>query len=358
MSENTQENRPLLMGEENIKETDLRYHDVRQKPFSLYGFYNPLEETELIRLPHELAEVSEGVRTHYKHSAGCRVRFCTDSSYVVIRARMTEIGRHSVIAFSCTAGFDLYIDEPETERSVFYAGTTPSSRATDGFASIYRFPDRRMRYLTLYLPMHSAITTLEIGLQEDAAVGEGMPYRNTLPVVFYGSSITQGVSASRAGNSYVSMISRRYNMNFLNMGLAGSCRAEDPIVDFLATLSMSAFVSDYDYNAPSVNYLRDTHCKMYQKIREKHPDIPYIMISRPNFSANPEDNANRRDVIMETYRYAREQGDKNVYYIDGESFFKGELEDACTIDGVHPNDLGFHFMAEKIGNTLGKLILS
>ncbi|MBE6546069.1 MAG: hypothetical protein E7668_01340 [Ruminococcaceae bacterium] len=352
------QNTVVYIGEEAIKETDIRYCDVRKKPFDLYGFYNPQTESELIRLPHALAEVSEGVRTHYKHSAGARVRFCTDSSYVVIRGRMTEVGRHPVITFSCTAGFDLYRDEPQTERSVFCAGLMPSSRTTDGFALIHRFPDRRLRYLTLYLPMHSALRSLEIGLQEDAAVGEGMPYRNTLPVVFYGSSITQGVSASRAGNSYVSMISRRYNMNVLNLGLAGSCKAEDPIVDHLSTLSMSAFVSDYDYNAPSVEYLRNTHCKMYQKIRGAHPDIPYIMISRPNFSANSEDNANRRDVIMNTYRYAREQGDKNVYYIDGESFFKGEWEDSCTVDGVHPNDLGFHFMAEKIGNTLGKLILS
>jgi hypothetical protein len=51
----------------------------------------------------------------------------------------------------------------------------------------------------------------------------------------------------------------------------------------MAGLDMKIFVSDYDYNAPDPDYLKATHYKMYEKIRAKHPDIPYIMISRPDF---------------------------------------------------------------------------
>ena len=123
---------------------------------------------------------------------------------------------------------------------------------------------------------------------------------------------------------------------------------EDNIVEYMATLPMSAFVSDYDHNAPNPTHLKNTHCKMYQKIREKNPDVPYIMLSRPDVDNNYDESILRRDVIYDTYRFAREQGDRNVYYIDGKSIFQGKYTDMCTVDGCHPTDLGFALMADHI----------
>ncbi len=45
-----------------------------------------------------------------------------------------------------------------------------------------------------------------------------------------------------------------------------------------------------------------------------------------------------------------------MYFIDGETLFEGEWRDSCTVDGVHPNDLGFSRMATVIGNMVGKLL--
>jgi hypothetical protein len=59
-------------------------------------------------------------------------------------------------------------------------------------------------------------------------------------------------------------------------------------------------------------------------------------------------NIERREIIVDTYRYARANGDTNVYYIDGSSFFRGPYQDMCTVDGCHPNDLGFALMAGAI----------
>jgi hypothetical protein len=60
----------------------------------------------------------------------------------------------------------------------------------------------------------------------------------------------------------------------------------------------------------------------------------------------------RRDVVYDTYRFAREQGDKNVYYIDGASLFRNVNEDMCTVDSTHPNDYGFYLMADAIESEL------
>ena len=121
---------------------------------------------------------------------------------------------------------------------------------------------------------------------------------------------------------------------------------------YLASLPMSVFVSDYDHNAPNPAHLQETHCKLYRAIRAAHPEIPYIMVSRFDFDSAYEESIARRDVIFDTYRYARETGDRNVYYIDGASVFRGPDEDGCTVDGTHPNDHGFALFASALGAEL------
>jgi lysophospholipase L1-like esterase len=59
---------------------------------------------------------------------------------------------------------------------------------------------------------------------------------------------------------------------------------------------------------------------------------------------------------MRSYLKALENGDKNVYFIDGHAFFYGGDRDSCTVDGTHPNDLGFWFMANRIEKTLAEIL--
>lgn len=91
---------------------------------------------------------------------------------------------------------------------------------------------------------------------------------------------------------------------------------------------------------------------MYKKIREANPEIPYIIITRPDYFSNPQDNDIRNAVIMETYEFAVKNGDTKVWFVDGKSFFEGEYYLNCTKDGCHPNDIGFYRMAQKISNVL------
>jgi hypothetical protein len=339
--------------ETSLKETDIRFYDVRRDPFEVYGLYNYRTEPQFKRLPDEIGlNVNEGVSKLYLNTAGGRVRFSTDSQYVAIHAKMSSIGRMPHFAFSGSAGFDLFIDEPQSGISRFHRPFMPDLKMTDGYESIIRFKTRELRHFTIHFPTYSNVHALFIGLQQDATLGGGMKYRDLPPVVYYGSSITQGGCTSRPGNIYQNVVSRRLRLDYLDLGFSGSGRAEDLIVDYMAGLPMSAFVSDYDHNAPNAEYLAKTHCKMYQRIREAKPDIPYIMMSRVDFDCGYDENVERRDVIIDTYRYARAQGDRNVYLIDGEGVFRGKYVDMCTVDGVHPNDLGFALMADAVEATL------
>ena len=338
-----------LAVETKINEPDIAFYDVRENPFEVYGLYRYKTERQFKRLPDEIGQnVNEGVAGLYQNTAGGRVRFSSDSQYVAIHAKMANIYRFPHMPLSGSAGFDLYVDDPVTGISRFHRSFMPDCKMQDGYESILRFSDRRLRHFTVHFPSYSDVLTLLIGLQKDATLGEGMKYLDIEPIVYYGSSITQGGCASRPGNSYQNIVSRRLGIDYINLGFSGSGKAEDLIVDYMSGLKMSAFVSDYDHNAPNVEHLCATHCKMYQKIRAAHPQIPYIMISRVDFDSSYVQNIARRDVIIDTYRYARSRGDQNVYLIEGEGVFRGPYSEMCTVDGTHPTDLGFALMADAV----------
>lgn len=339
---------------------DIRFRETRESPFDLYGFYSPHTETLYRRLPEEVATAtSPEVATRALESAGGRVRFCTDSQYVALHAVMPQMNNWEIMARTGSSGFDLYVLEGARYR--FY-GTMRPGIAPDkhGFESVIRFPDRRLRQIMLHFPIFSQVENLYIGLQNDAVQDHGCRYRYDKPVVYYGSSITQGGCASRPGNTYQAILSMEYDCDFVNLGFAGSAKGEAAIRDYIAQLDMSVFVLDYDHNAPNAAHLRATHAPFYQAVRAAHPHVPIVMITAPNtqkrYHAPSARHDDYRAVVFETYQKARESGDENVYYIDGDALFEGRHSDICTVDSIHPNDMGFLRMAEKIGAVIGSLL--
>lgn len=117
---------------------------------------------------------------------------------------------------------------------------------------------------------------------------------------------------------------------------------------------MAAFVFDYDHNAPNVEHLKNTHQRMFQRIRRQCPLLPIIMLSRPQPRMTPEEYQ-RRSIIMETYQNALAAGDEHVYFIDGSVILGQFGGDSGTVDGCHPNDLGFMCMARSVGAVLEEI---
>ena len=288
------------------------------------------------------------------HTAGGRVRYTTDSQYVAIKATMPYVTRKSHMPLSGTSGFDMYIDEESS--STYYGTFIPPVGMSDGYESILYFDKPAERKLTINFPLYNPVDSLYVGLQSPTHIGRGAEYAYKKPILYYGSSITQGGYACRTGNSYQAIISRRYNCDHINLGFAGNAKGEDTIVDYMSELDVSVFVCDYDNNAPTVEHLANTHERLYKKIRKKSPLLPIVLISKPSFDKDPSLSILRRNVIHTTFMNAIRDGDENVYYIDGQHLFKDENRDSCAIDGVHPNDAGFLRMAEVIGYRIGKIL--
>jgi len=323
--------------------------DPNSAPFELYGCYatDPYR-----RLPTEVAEATNnGVKRNNFHTAGVRLRFTTDSARIGVRVKMPYVTKYAHMALTGSSSFDIYEDTPAGSR--FLTVYKPDVSVTDGFTGINKLPGgKKTRALTLNFPLYSPVTSLEIGIEAGSLLGEGAKYLPVKPVVYYGSSITQGACATRPGLCYQAIISRRFNIDHINLGFSGNARGELPIVEYMAGLDMSVFVSDYDHNAPSFEHLNDTHRRMYGIIREKNPSLPYIIVGRPDFIFSEADAVKRRTILEDTFRFARANGDKNIYYIDGDGICMGSDEYECTADGCHPNDVGFAKMADSIGRVI------
>ena len=336
------------------KHEKLRFYNIKDVPeFRVYGLYDYKNGEKFKRMPEAAAEkVSEGVRQLNYCTAGGRVRFTTTSGVIAVRAttpNSTQLSFGNPIGM---AGFDIYISNGL--RDIYLASFTPNNGmfSETGMCDLKGLPGGK-KEITLNLPLHQSINELYIGLIEDSDLETRPDYRFEKPVLYYGSSITQGLCASRPGMAYEAIISRKLDCNFINLGFSGKCYAELPMCEYLQTVDCSAFVYDYDHNS-GVEMLRDTHERLYRMFRDTHPETPVIIVGRPDFftcDCNFETDMQRREIVMNTFRTAKDNGE-NVIYVDGYSLFGGEDREDCTVDLVHPNDLGMTRMADVIGKAV------
>lgn len=330
----------------------IKYYDIKNDPFKIYGIYYSAEEGHYRRIPQSVADATnDGVKGLSKHTAGGRVRFKTNSDKLVIKAKTIDGGQMFHATPLMEYGFDIY---KLTDRGYRFLGATkPAFANRTEYELEFNLP-KGDNELTVVFPLYGCVKSLEIGICEGASLEAHTPYKYEKPVVYYGSSITQGGCASRPGKAYQDIICRRFDYNYINLGFSGSAKGEDAICEYMASLDMSAFVSDYDHNS-ATEQLRQNHFKLYSIIRAKHPSIPYIMVTKPDFKYT-DDDFERRSIVMESYIKARRSGDKKVYFVDGSDFFIGDESFLdMTVDTCHPTDDGFRRMADNIGEVMDKV---
>ncbi len=313
-------------------------------PFSVHGVFAPDEnENYYRRLPNETARaVSEGVKNLSTNTAGGRIRFCTDSPFVALKVKLPDVCVMNHMALAGIGGFSLYTGKSGEE--VFAGLYMPSGEKE--YTGVVNLPEG-MNEVTVYMPLYNNVSEVLVGVAANSEIKEASPYKYPVPVVFYGSSITQGGCASRPGTDYQGFLSRAIGFDYINLGFSGNAKGETAMSDYIKGLKMSAFVLDYDHNAPTADHLRKTHEPFFKAIREANPDLPVIMISRPKQLLSQEEQE-RLDIIRETYLNAKNGGDEKVWLIDGTTFFDPACFNDPTVDGCHPTDLGFFLMAKGI----------
>ncbi len=326
----------------------LCFYHVDDAPFSLHGVTR--EGDRYRRLPEAVAStVNSGVLRLHANTAGGRVRFVTDSPYIAVHVKLGDCGKMPHFPFTGSIGMDLYT-------GTHYLGTfAPPFDVSDSFEGSVTTHQEGKKTYTVNLPLYSEVKELYIGIKEGSALERAPAYAVEQPVVFYGSSITQGGCASRPGNAYPAILSRQLDFDYINLGFSGNAKGERTITDYIAGLSMSAFVYDYDHNAPNPAHLAATHEPMFKAIRAAHPELPVLMLTRPQPYLKAEEKE-RLAIVRRTYENALAAGDRHVHFIAGPDLICETVREAALVDNCHPNDAGFVSMAAAVLPVLREML--
>ena len=322
----------------------MKTYSYKDQPIKVFGVVDFEKKGKIQRLPDELIEKIPRLSKLGRRTPGARLCFKTDSKSIKIRITFETL--------AMDVGMSIY----SCQSAAVYAGDRHNSRFL-GLINPNNYNEKRfektvtkekvMEDVTVWLPRNEIISDIEIEIDDDAVISEPTPYKYSKPILYYGSSITEGGCCESITSGYNAIISRHLDVDYYNFGFSGNAKGDMNMAEYISGIDMSIFVYDYDHNAPSPEHLAGTHEPFFKLIRERKPNLPVVMMTRPAIMYTESDKK-RREIVFATYQNAIKAGDKNVYFIDGESFYGDSDRELCTVDKIHPNDLGFYRMAQVV----------
>lgn len=292
------------------------------------------------------------------HSTGLAVVFATDSR--TISARWTTSGINSGANMTAIGqkGLDLYIRK---DGEWVYAGVGSPSMGRGDYrnhdSKIVSDMEEGRKECLLYLPLFDRVESLEIGIDEGAYI-EPMenPFRHR--IVFKGSSITHGASASRPGMAYTARFGRETGLYCINLGFSGQSKLDREYALLLKDIEADAFVFD-TFSNPSAELIYERFDEFVDIVRSTHPDTPLIFMQTErretrNFSTKREEFEAAKQKAAEEKVRERMKRDRHIYFITSEDFLGDDHE--ATVDGSHPTDLGFTRMLDSISPKIRKIL--
>lgn len=337
----------------DVEDKEVRWFSPAEPPLRISGFAWWSREHRFRRLPVvDAGAIREEVDDLANHTAGGQIRFQTDATHLRIKARLYGPNNMEHMTSTAVNGFDCYVGLPGFQ---LYYGITRFPHGADAYESLfYEFVEPEPRCITLNFPLYQGVHEVLIGVNSDATMTEYPPYDNEGKVILYGTSITQGGCASRPGMAYSNILSRRFNNEFINLGFSGNGKGDPEIAEFISRIEKpSCVVLDYDANCDNLDALISTMPEFIRIVRSRHPEVPILVVSRTPCGyeqLNPsayEDRVARRDYQRRLVRELRDNGDRFISFCDGADLL-GVVWNECTVDGLHPTDLGFMQIADGL----------
>ncbi|MCD6308927.1 MAG: exo-alpha-sialidase [Candidatus Latescibacteria bacterium] len=316
------------------------------------GFYDrlPAKAENMVRKP---------VWHLGRDSAGMCVRFVTDATKIQARWDLTSENL-DMPHFPATgvSGLDLYVKTYGDHWRWLGVGR-PEHFPVNTVTLARGIPREKREYL-LYLPLYNGVSTVEIGIGGEFTLETAEPRpADRKPMVFYGTSITQGGCASRSGMVHTAILGRWLNYPVINLGFSGNGRMEQEMADLLAELDPSVYVLDC---VPNMNpdMVRERVEPFVKTLRKARPNTPILLVEDRNYTNswlvqsarahNTEDHAELR----KAYFRLLESGIRNLHYLPGDHLLGHD--DEATVGGSHPTDLGFMRQARAFRDALRPIL--
>ena len=312
------------------------------------------------RLPASLeGKVRLPVWNLSKNCSGLAVRFRTNSPIIAAKWEVTDDLVMNHFSPSGIKGLDLYC--LKNGKWQFVNSARPEKKVTNAII-IENMIGQEMEYM-LYLPLYDGLVSLEIGIKSNSAIENPQVNspRREKPVVFYGTSITQGGCVSRAGMAYPNQLSRMLNRQTINLGFSGNGQLDFEIAEAMAEIDASCIVIDCLPNV-SVSKMKEKYLHFLEIIRKKKPNVPVLIVENiffPNMYFDQDiyhliQEKNR--ALQQIFNQQKKKGDKNVFYLNADKLIGTDNE--VTVDGVHLTDLGSYRISQNFYPLIRKLIKS
>lgn len=289
-----------------------------------------------------------------RHSAGLSLRFTTNAQQIKVRWTLLKEGLAMPhMPATGVSGVDLYAKSSDGHWH-FIDNGRPTSRSN--MVEFDVVPNSELR---LYLPLYNAVTSLEIGIPPSKTLSPAKSPNRRLnssqpeqkPIVFYGTSITQGGCVSRPGLAMPSIIGRELDIPVINLGFSGSGKMEAEMADLISQLDPVIFVLDCLWNMDKG--MVESRVKPFVRtLREHHPDTPILLVEDSSFENISPSFKGR--ILRRLYDELKLEGVTNLDFLANEGMLGNDHEG--TVDGVHPNDLGMMRQAEVFKTRLSSIL--
>lgn len=310
----------------------------------------------LRRVDIEKFDIPNSAKKPLTNSTGLAVVFSTNSCSISARwtTASKSLGANMTPIFH--SGLDIYIKRDG--EWVFAGVARPKTKGVTEheYTMVKRMAEGEKECL-VYLPMFNTLQSLEIGVDEGATI-KPIPSPFKHKIVFVGSSLTHGASASRPGACYVARFGRMLNAETPNIGLSGKCRLDDFFANIVCEAEADAYIFDTFSNSTKA-MIEERLYNFVKRIATAHPDKPLIFLQTIKRDVGTFDlGARRRNDAQRAAACALMPGIRkefpNVYFLDP-GFVLGDDGEA-TVDGTHLNDLGVQRTLENIVPKVKKIL--
>lgn len=328
----------------------LSWHDPMQGgDFRIWGrAWNEEIGKEYARLPERLcALMPVNVKKRSKNVAGLSVRFVSSSPVIQVKYTFAEKSNLPNLSLLNQAGIDLYATDA-TGRKRWIGNHMQWKFDKDTIIISYDalntaiHPGGELNF-ELYLPPYSVVTSLRIGISQNASFRFLKPGEER-PVVIYGSSIVQGASPSRPGLMWTNLLGRMSGLPMVNLGFSGACLMEPEVFKAMAEVNARCFIID-----PVPNSYRLTEEEIIGRVREgvrilrQRSQVPillsesYPQVDRYFYPAAENSMRAANKALRRAFDSLRKEGVENLYYQSSEAI---ALPEEGMIEGTHPSDIG------------------
>lgn len=335
---------------------DVEWHDVTTWGVEGREFADAARLRWFDRLPASAeATVTKNVWNLSRDSAGMMVRFKTDASALHVHYRLSK-DRLALANMPATgaSGVDFYARNDKGEWK-WVNVTRPNSQEIKVEVLKDLLPG--YREYAAYLPLYNGVEFLKIGVPAGSRFEPLAPRKK--PIVFYGTSITHGASASRPGMVHTAILGRRLDRPVVNLGFSGNGRMDAAVGDCLTQIDAAVYVIDC---LPNMNpgLVTERTVPLVKQIRAVKSTTPIVLVEDRRFTnewITPQKKKfhdENHAALRAAYNALVKAGVKNLFYIPGDHLYGDDTEGAT--DGSHASDLGFMRQSDVMEPILRKAL--